>query len=41
LNELIEVERAPSWATDRVTELTHGVASSRETGKSPAYVQPY
>jgi hypothetical protein len=37
LTELIEVKRALSWGTDRVTELSYAVASARETGKPPGY----
>jgi hypothetical protein len=40
LEDLIAVERALSEATDRVTELTYAVASSRETGTPPGYVHP-
>ncbi len=40
LADLVAVERALSQATDEVTALTFGVASSRETGKPPGYVHP-
>ncbi|SFF66740.1 hypothetical protein [Blastococcus tunisiensis] len=40
LDELIAVERALSEATDLISELTYAVASSRETGIPPGYVQP-
>jgi hypothetical protein len=41
LNELIEVERALSWGTDRVTELSYAVASAQETENRRATPQPY
>jgi hypothetical protein len=40
-NELIEVERALSWGTDRVTELSYAVASAHETENRRATPQPY